>query len=78
MATWYNDRSDPAEVHGGVVAECPDGPPVIRRLDINGRYIVVQTDHRVGEIVLTSRRVRRAGPGDHGPSGQVIELVRPF
>ncbi len=44
------DRSvtDPAKLHGQIVAACPDGVPMIRWLDVHGRHIILRPNHNVG------------------------------
>lgn len=44
------DRSvtDPARLHGQIVAACPDGAPMIRWLDVHGRHIILRPNHNVG------------------------------
>ncbi len=44
------DRSvtDPARLHGQIVAACPAGTPMIRWLDVHGRHIILRPNHNVG------------------------------
>ena len=44
------DRSvtDPAKLHGQIVAACPEGVPMIRWLDVHGRHIILRPNHNVG------------------------------
>jgi hypothetical protein len=44
------DRSvtDPARLHGQIVAACPEGTPMIRWLDVHGRHIILRPNHNVG------------------------------
>ena len=44
------DRSvtDPAKLHGQIVAACPDGSPMIRWLDFHGRHLILRPNHNVG------------------------------
>jgi hypothetical protein len=44
------DRSvtDPARLHGQIVAACPEGKPMIRWLDVHGRHIILRPNHNVG------------------------------
>jgi hypothetical protein len=44
------DRSvtDPAKLHGQIVAACPDGTTMIRWLDVHGRHIILRPNYNVG------------------------------
>ena len=44
------DRSitDPAKLHGQIVAACPDATPMIRWLDVHGRHIILRPNYNVG------------------------------
>jgi hypothetical protein len=48
------DRSvtDPAKLHGQIVAACPDGVPMIRWLDLHGRHIILRPNHGSKEYPL--------------------------
>ncbi len=48
------DRSftDPAHLHGRLVAACPDGAPMIRWLDVSGRHIILRPSHSGREYPL--------------------------
>ena len=44
------DRSitDPAKLHGQIVAACPDATPMVRWLDVHGRHIILRPNYNVG------------------------------
>jgi SOS-response transcriptional repressor LexA len=42
------DRSltDPAQLHGRIVAACPDGAPMIRWLEVSGRHVILRPNQQ--------------------------------
>ena len=73
------DRSvtQPHELHGQIVAACPDGVPMIRWLDVHGHTSSCGPTRTAGISPDPDRVQRRGEPGDHRPGRLVVEPIQP-
>ncbi len=57
------DRSmtDPLQLHGRIVAACPDGVPVIRWLEVSGRHMILRPNQQSREYPLVPVDLEDAG-----------------
>ena len=48
------DRSitNPLQLHGRIVAACPDSKPMIRWLEVSGRHVILRPNHQGREYPL--------------------------
>ena len=66
------DRSltDPAQLHGRIVAACPEGTPMIRWLEVSGRHVILRPNQQGREFPLVP--VDLEDPGTTFIIGQVV------
>ncbi len=63
---------DPQQLHGRLVAACPDGEPMIRWLEVSGRHLILKPNHAGREFTIIP--LEWSGNGKPCPEivGQVV------
>ncbi len=62
MVAFDRSSTDPAQLHGRIVAACPDGTPMIRWLEVSGRHMILRANSIRREHPIIPLEVRSNGP----------------
>jgi hypothetical protein len=63
IAAIDRSRTNPAQLHGRIVAACPDGTPMIRWLEVSGRHIILRPNLQGREFPLVPIDPENTGTG---------------